>query len=50
MVNFALIATFLALVITAYLRFVIDSKASRTTFQPADASEYESEYDESSAQ
>jgi len=50
LVNFALIATFLALCITAYLRFVIDSKASRTTFQPTDAPEYDPEYDDSSAQ
>ncbi len=50
LVNFALIATFLALCITAYLRFVVNSKASRTTFQPADASDYDPEYDDSISQ
>ena len=32
LVNFALIATFLALSITAYLKFVVGSNITRTTF------------------
>ena len=50
LVNFALIATFLALSITAYLKFVVGSNITRTTFQPADASEYDAEYDDASNQ
>jgi hypothetical protein len=49
-VNFALIATFLSLSITAYLKFFLGSNITRTTFQPTDAPEYDPEYDDSAAQ
>jgi hypothetical protein len=47
LVNFALLASFCALALTAYLKFVVGTNSARATFQPSDAADlYESDYED----